>query len=409
MSLSIPNFTPSQREFLTNPASIRLFLAGFGTGKTYVNVWETFFQMTAVHPGYIGLVVAPTYKHLQQGWLETWKKLIPQEYWTMNVQQQVITLQNGSRIYLRYANDGFNLAGINAAFVSIDEASLIDDPEAFKQAISRLREGAVGQPLRAILTTTPNGYNWLPKEFGTGFDGISWFGDNNCWNDKSFTRSTIRARTTDNPYLPKSYLENLLANSPEWIAQYINAEYTKAEGLVYKEFDASVHIVGTEQLPQKFKKIVVGVDWGFTHNGAAIIVAETFSGNYVVLEEHVYKGKLYDANGWFKVFQQILVDYNPESWYCDPAMPANIVSLRQYFKQKELVYSANNRRLPAIQKIKSLFHQKKLFIMENCSALIAEVQTWKHKSNSEDGEKQHDDAVDAMRYGVMGILNDWSQ
>ena len=402
--INIPQFTSKQRQFLINPARIRLFLAGFGTGKTFINVWETFYQLMSVHPGYTGLVCAPTYKHLQQGWLETWKKLIPQSYWTMNIGQQIIFLNNGSKIFLRHAGDGgLNLAGINACFVSIDEAALIDDPEAFKQALSRLREGAPGQPLRAILTSTPAGYNWMPEEFGFSHDNSKWFGDNNCWTDSLGLRSTIRAKTTDNHHLPEAYIHNLLNNPPEWVEQYVNAGYTKAEGMVFKEFSYDGNVVSSTLLPSRYKNIVVGIDWGYTHNGAAIVLGETPQGNYVVIEEHVHRNVLYDAGGWFKIFKGITTRYRIDGWLCDPAQPAYIQSLRVFFGQKELVYEANNRRIPGIQKIKSLFYQKKLFLLEDCKALINEVQKWKFAEDKEDGIKDNDDAIDALRYAVMGL------
>lgn len=409
MNISVPIFTPSQRAFLTDPSCVRLFLAGFGTGKTYVNVWETFYQMTIEHPGYTGLVIAPTFKHLQQGWLETWKKLIPQEYWFMNVQQQIINLFNGSKIFLRYANDGFNLAGINAAFVSIDEAALIDDPEAFKQAMSRLREGMPDKPLRAILTTTPNGFNWIPETFGTGYDNSEWFGTNASWHNKDYSRSTIRAKTTDNPYLPEAYIQNLLSNSPEWVEQYINAGYTKAEGLVFKEFSISSNTIITSLVPKRFKHIVVGVDWGYANNGSAIVLGQTLQGNYVVIEEHAHKNMLVDKNGWFKIFEEIDDKYRVHAWFADPAQPAYIESLRIFFGQKELIYAANNKRIPGTHKVKSLFHQKKLYIHDTCNILIKEIQTLQYKKDSEDSIKKNDHCVDALRYAVMGIIDAFDQ
>jgi len=396
--------TTKQREFLTNPAQIRLFLAGFGTGKTTVNVIETFYQMTVVHPGYTGLVCAPSYKHLQQGWLETWRKLIPQEYYSMNIGNQTIFLTNGSKIFLRHAGDGgLNLAGINAAFVSIDEAALIDDEEAFKLALSRLRQGASGQPLRAILTTTPNGFNWLPDDFGFGADGNKWFGDNNCWTDALGLRSTIRAKTNDNEHLPLSYIQNLLSNPPVWVSQYVNAEYTKSEGMVFLEFSHAINVVPATVLPIKYRNIVVGIDWGYAANGAAVVLGETPAGNLVVIEEHSYKNMLVDKTGWFRIFDEIEKKYRIDGWFCDPAMPAYIESLRVHFRQKELVYSANNKRVAGMQAVKSLFHSKKLFILEDCKVLIDEIQRLKYKTDSEDSVKKDDHCIDAMRYAVMGI------
>lgn len=361
--------------------------------------------MMIIHPGYTGLVCAPTYKHLQQGWLETWKKLIPQSYWTMNVGQQIIFLNNGSKIFLRHAGEGgLNLAGINAAFVSIDEAALIDDPEAFKQALSRLREGKPGQPLRAILTSTPNGFSWLPKEFGFGADNNKWFGNNSCWTDSDGVRSTIRAKTTDNTHLPASYIQNLLNNPPDWVEQYVNAGYTKAEGMVFKEFSYDTNVVNSTVLPVRYKNIVVGIDWGYAANGAAIVLGETPQGNYVVIEEHSYKNMLVDKTGWFRIFDSINKKYHIDGWFCDPAMPAYIESLRIHFGQKELVYSANNKRIAGMQKMKSCFYQKKLYILEDCKVLLEEVQQLKFKNDSEDSEKKDDHCVDATRYALMGIV-----
>lgn len=396
--------TAKQREFLTNPAQIRLFLAGFGTGKTTVNVIETFYQMMVVHPGYTGLVCTPTYKHLLQGFLETWKKLIPQEYWSMNIGNQTIFLNNGSKIFLRHAGDGgLNLAGINAAFVSIDEAALIDDPDAFKQALSRLREGAPGKPLRAILTTTPNGFNWIPDEFGFSPDNNKWIGNEGCWTDVAGLRSTIRAKTTDNEHLPPSYIQNLLNNPPAWVSQYVNAEYTKAEGMVFGEFSHAINVVPPTVLPIKYKNIAVGIDWGYAANGSAIVLGETPAGNLVVLEEHSHKNMLVDKTGWFRIFDDIEAKYRVDAWFCDPAMPAYIESLRVHFRQKELVYSANNKRVAGMQVVKSLFHSKKLFILEDCTVLIDEIGRLKYKTDSEDSVKKDDHCIDAMRYAVMGI------
>ena len=399
------NFVPTQKQkdFLINPANIRLFLAGFGTGKTTVNVIETFYQMVFEHPGYTGLVIAPTFKHIQQAFLMEWKKLIPQALWTMNVQQQTITLFNNSTIFLRYANDGLNLAGINAAFVSIDEAALIDDPEAFRAAMSRLRQGAPNKPLRAILTTTPNGYNYITDEFGIGPDDHKWFKSESGWHNEDHNRATIRAKTTDNPHLPKSYIKSLMENSPEWVAQYVNAEYTKAEGIIFKEFSYSTQVVKNDVIPKKFRRVVCGIDWGYTHAGAAIVVAETFNDNLIVLHEEVHKSMIVDEAGWLGIFDKINEKYRIEQWYCDPSSPANIENMRRFFKQKETIYSADNRRQEGINKIKSLFYQKKLFVHEECKALISEIQRWKYADGKEDGIKINDDAVDAMRYGVMGF------
>lgn len=392
-------FHNKQVEFLTDPSPFRLFLAGYGTGKTFINVIETFIQLQFEHPGYRGLVIAPTYKHLQQGWLETWKKLIPRDYWDLNVQSQVITLTNGSKIFLRYVDDGSNLAGVNCAFVSIDEAALINDPEAFKAAIARLREGKPGKPLRCILTSTPNGFNWLPQEFGMGPDTISWHGDNGKWTSEDNMFTTIRAATSDNPHLPQQYLDTLQQNSKEWVEQYFYAKYTKSEGLVFKDFDPALHVIS--KTPENFKDIGMGVDWGFTHNGVALVAGLTARGSIVIISEECHKGLVYDHNGWFKVFERLYEKYSMQWAVCDPSEPAYITAVRNHFKNKKLVYEADNRRRESIRVLQSLFAQNKLFISSECKTLIKELQNWKFKEGTEDGVKVDDDTIDALRYVVM--------
>jgi phage terminase large subunit len=196
-----------------------------------------------------------------------------------------------------------------------------------------------------------------------------------------------------------------MSNSPEWVEQYINAGYTKAEGLVFKEFDPAYHLVKSDLLPRRYNNIVVGIDWGYSHNGSAVVLGETPQGNYVVIAEHVHKGMIVDRDGWFKVFEQIRVDHRPDAWFCDPAQPAYIAAMRSYFKQKELVYEANNRRIPGIQKVKSLFYQKRLYVLDQCTSLINELQTWKFAPDKEDGIKLDDDCVDSLRYAVVGMCD----
>ena len=74
-------------------------------------------------------------------------------------------------------------------------------------------------------------------------------------------RRLIKAKTTDNPYLPPGFIESLYASyDSNLIASYIEGEFTNLSNTtVYHPFDRDVHWTDEQLLPED--RVFVGVDF----------------------------------------------------------------------------------------------------------------------------------------------------
>mgnify|MGYP001546794156 CR=1 FL=1 len=143
----------AQRAFLRDPARIRAFVGGIGSGKTWAGAVEVLRQPA----GSRGMVVAPTYRVLKDATLPAFMDAARAFVVEHKRAEMVTRLVNGTKILWRTAKEPDRLRGPNLGWVWIDEAAMIKSPEAFEVLIGRLRLA----PGRAWITTTPKGFNWV--------------------------------------------------------------------------------------------------------------------------------------------------------------------------------------------------------------------------------------------------------
>jgi hypothetical protein len=77
--LTTVEYTPhdAQEAFHTAPQSSRWFCGGYGSGKSKSLVIEALMNAVVHHPGFQGIVAAPTYGLLFRAWWQAWKELVP--------------------------------------------------------------------------------------------------------------------------------------------------------------------------------------------------------------------------------------------------------------------------------------------------------------------------------------------
>lgn len=135
-----------------------LMLSGVQGGKTMVGaVWEHIQWLRK--PAGDHLIVAPTYKHLQQATLRKLDSIIPRGVATYNKADSTYTLMGGGRVWCRSVEDPDSIEGISADSVWADECG--------KMAVSawvnmQARRSATRGPWFG--TTTPYGINWVKTE-----------------------------------------------------------------------------------------------------------------------------------------------------------------------------------------------------------------------------------------------------
>lgn len=409
------------KRFLYNPHSkqllfhkdkhrFRLLSCGYGTGKSLMTVVEAYLMATQQFPGGKGLLVAPTENMLASTLIEAWRKIVPYQLYTINLKDKKIKLYNGSEIYLRSSEKYITIEGLSVSWVCMDEYSRELRKEAFDTIFGRLRE-VPGS--RAVFCGTPNGIEHpLLKKFGLCPDNKRFFGTDDYFYSKDY--ATIRASSTDNPYIPRDYLANLLQNSPEWIDQYVHGKYVTRAGLVYNLFDPRKHMISPEDLPKKYHNIYMGADYGYNAPGCLMVIGEVINGRdrkYYIVEEHYKRNIGYNKQGWGAIFLAAAKRYRPQFIVFDSSSPEQIQAMREATNNMVNILPCPKKdNITAISKIQNLFQADKLFISTDCDNLRTELLTYSYKATRTGTEtdepdlKGSDHAIDAVKYAFARIL-----
>ena len=138
------------------------------------------------------------------------------------------------------------LVGVNAAWIIADEFDTTKAElsyKAYNKLLGRLRAGNVRQ---FIITTTPEGFASAYRIFVKEMNG---------------EKRLIKARTSDNKYLPLDFIETLKAQYPENLLEaYLNGEFINlTSGTVYKYFDRKTH--HSNEVANENDIIIIGQDF----------------------------------------------------------------------------------------------------------------------------------------------------
>lgn len=221
---------PHQKAFLEDTTHKFLGLvAGFGAGKTRSLVGKAVLLAIA-NPGCLGILMEPTNTMVRTLLIPEFTERLHE--WgvcftlTKTPLPEITLYFDGFTflLYLRSFENWNRIRGDNAAFALIDEFDTVEPrigEKAWQLIQGRIRKGAVRQ---IGIVSTPEGYKQVYSIFVTNANG---------------DRHLIKAKTTDNIYLPPDYIDSLRANyPPELIEAYINGEFVNLNtSSVYPEFD----------------------------------------------------------------------------------------------------------------------------------------------------------------------------
>ena len=374
---------PIQFDFVATPARFAAFIGGIGSGKTFAGCARALAECS--RPG-LGLIVAPTYPMLRDATWRTFQRVAGAAILGFN-KGEFRAVVGGAEILFRSADDPERLRGPNISWAYVDEAALCHEMT-WPIIMGRLREEGRAGP--AWLTTTPKGRNWVWREFvESGREGYAVY----------------RARTQDNPFLSPRFIADLeVAYSGNFARQELGGEFVAFEGLVYEEFDRLVHVA-----PQaaQFVQAVAGVDWGYAHPSVILVVGLDSDGRgHVVAEYYERRRRIGEV---VTAAQSLMAQWNIGTFYCDPSEPANIA---EFANAGLPALAADNAVLAGIQRIKARLAvagdgRPRLAVAPQCVNLISEFEgyCWKggRSGLKDEPEKINDDAMDALRYAIMGI------
>lgn len=275
------------------------------------------------------------------------------------------------------------IRGMTAFGAYINEASLAN-----QEVFDEIKARCSGPGARIIADTNPDHpEHWLLKDYiKSTAAGIMNF--HFCLDDNTF--------------LDEHYIKNIKESTPKgmFYDRGINGAWVSGEGVVYPDFDQNVHVITPLQAKQIiFDRVFCGVDWGWEHWGAIVVVGVKGSSYYIV-EEHAAQHKY--IKDWITVAKDIIRRYGDVPFYCDPARPEHIAAFQNAGIN---AYMGNNRVLSGIEAIATLMTNKQFFIVySQCPRFREEIYKYIWKKNTGEPLKENDDVLCAIRYGIYSDM-----
>ena len=406
----IDGLLPHQQAFLEDKTTRHLGLvAGFGSGKSY-SMAAKILQLCYDNEGYTGIALEPTYGMLGD-------ILLPliQEIWDdwgidytlyRGAMEIHVRCPNGgtSKVLMRSFENIARLRGINAAWACVDEIDVVKQKlatMAFQLLQGRIRSGPMPQ---IAVCSTPEGHRWMWQFFV---------------KDDDDSKSLIRARTVDNPYLPDSYIESLRQQyPPQLLEAYLQGNFVNlAQSTIFNEFDRATHYTDVMQ-PESSETVVVGFDFniGQCHGCAGVLRTEKGMSTLHILEGFVCRDTYEIVRTLQSRFGNQLLA-GKVVIYPDAAGQAQSTSSTKTDHQilregglRVMAQRSNPNVQESIAHCNALLHNQRIRVnIDRCPDLVESLEMW---SWDEDGNKpvkggEHDmsHAGDAFRYLCWGAMN----
>jgi PBSX family phage terminase large subunit len=376
------NLHPFQSKAFFSKARFILLQAGLQSGKTLCGVvwartqYDTYEKLD-------GLICAPTYKILSQSTLPKFFEINKDLKKFYKKGDSTIEVPGRGIIYIRSTENPNVIEGMTLKWIWADEGGQMKyDAWVNMQGRVSILQGKV------FITTTPYTFNWL-KEI----------------NDLSKTDSNyevVKFRSIDNPYFPKEEYERVKKNlEPRIFRRRYEGEMERLEGLVYDSLIPNLHIIGKKNI--KFKEVIAGVDWGYTHYTAIPIIGITDENIYYIIDEYCKSEKttaeIIEA---LKNYQSL---YNIRYIYPDPEAPDKIEEMRRAGVMARDVLKNKDSIVNGIDKIRELFRTQRLYIFDTCVHTVEGFNLYRYPDQDKIDRnelplKEDDDMMDAIRYAI---------
>jgi len=267
LELNVP-----QANFLNLPHKYKAYVAGFGSGKTFVGcvgICMHFWQWPGISQGYF----APTYPQIRDIFYPTMEEVAYAMGLRIKVKQgdHEVEVYEG-RLYrgtviCRSMEKPETIVGFKIGHALIDELDVMPMKKAetaWRKIIARMRYNVPGLLNGIDVTTTPEGFKFVYQQFVKAV------------RDKPALASLyglIQASTFDNELnLPADYIPSLLASyPPALISAYLRGQFTNlTSGSVYPDFDREKN--RTTQIILPNEPLQVGLDFNVNNMTACINV-----------------------------------------------------------------------------------------------------------------------------------------
>jgi len=256
-----PTLNIPQAKFLAMPHKFKAYVAGFGSGKTWVGcggICKNFWEFPKVNQGYF----APTYPQIRDIFYPTVEEVAFD--WGLKVKinesNKEVHFYEG-RIFrgttiCRSMEKPETIVGFKIGNALVDELDVMKAAkaqQAWRKIIARMRYKRDGLRNGIDVTTTPEGFKFVYQQFVKAV------------RDKpelATLYGLVQASTFDNELnLPDDYIPSLMQSYPaELIKAYLRGQFINLNsGTVYHQFDRKKNNCTDEEQPGE--ALFIGMDF----------------------------------------------------------------------------------------------------------------------------------------------------
>ncbi|MEX0292532.1 terminase family protein [Pseudomonas putida] len=268
----MPTLNCPQATFINMPHKFRGFVAGFGSGKTWVgcagickHVWE----WPRINSGYF----APTYPQIRDIFFPTIEEVAFD--WGLKVKtkesdKEVEFYSGGqyrSTTICRSMEKPQTIVGFKIGHALVDELDVLPKlkaEHAWRKIIARMRYNVDGLKNGVDVTTTPEGFKFVYQQF------VKQLREKPALNDMY---GLVQASTFDNELnLPPDYIPSLMDSYPEQlIMAYLNGQFVNlTSGTIYTAYDRKLN--GSQETIQPGEALFIGMDFNVGKMSAIVHV-----------------------------------------------------------------------------------------------------------------------------------------
>jgi PBSX family phage terminase large subunit len=296
-----------------------------------------------------------------------------------------------NRFYLFGGKDESSSAliqGITLCGVFFDEVVLM--PRSFvEQSLARC---SVNGSKLWFNCNPDNPYHWFYRE----------------WISKAKQKNALYLHFTmeDNPSLSCKIKERYKRlYSGIFYDRFVLGTWTVSSGVVYPMFDKNHHVV--ESLPTAFSRYVISCDYGIV-NPTSMGLWGLSDGIWFRIDEYYYssreQGRLHTDEEYYQSLEALAKGLDIETVIVDPSASSFIECIRRHNHFN--VTKAKNDVLSGIRLVSDALNRDLILFSKRCSDTIREFSQycWNEKLNNDTPIKEHDHAMDDMRYFVTYAL-----
>lgn len=398
-----------QAAFLEMPHKFRAFVAGFGSGKTWVGAsaqCKMLWEHPCVKLGYF----APTYGDIRDIYYQTFEEVADAWGLTVSIKasaHEIDVFGGGTlrgTIICRSMDDPSAIKGFKIGRALIDELDTMPVAKAaiaWRKIIGRLRLKFDGQN-GVDVTTTPEGFRFVYQQWVDAIKKNPSLAD---------LYGIVHASTYDNEAnLPEDYIDSLKASYPQQLFDaYINGRFVNlTSGSVYPDFDRRLN--STSASIQVGEVLHVGMDFNVSNMSAVLLVVRDglplAVGEIVEVRDTPEMARLLNERYRLRGHQVIVYpDASGQNTSSKNASVSDLSILRQagFHVQVGGTNPAVKDRVNAVNAmiLNSGGERRLLVNPDNCPKLVASLEQQAWAANGEPDKKSgHDHCNDALGYFI---------